>query len=345
MGLATLTKGPLGLILPILILLIFLTNYRGRTSIIGIRGAVLGILLFLAVTLPWFVKMVGIHGEDFTRHVWTVEVVTKALLYSKAQKTLAETIWYYVRSFGYYVPVALFSFLPWSAFLPFALFSKKSGKSDGYRFALSWFWVVFIFFSVAGFKHTHYMLILSPALAMIVGTYLARVSEKRPGFKKVPVTIGVLAILLLLSMTGFILPHFDDGALRVFSLKIAAEIEKDEQIGMASRQFNIKKLGIHLNNLISSPYELSGDDLAQYVYINKKGNLTSFLKSSNRVFTLITKADYEQYVPAGLRSGLHILEKHKVWKRFKFNDELLRAISSGDLSQLKEEAYLVSNKK
>jgi len=338
MGLAVLTKGPVGLILVILITFVFGIRYRASRSVFRIKNLFLGILLFLAVTLPWFIAMINIHKEVFLEHIWSVELVNKVVFTPKIQKSLIESLWHYTRNFGYYIPVVLFSFLPWSIFLPFALLSKKVKKSEGRYFALSWFWVVFIFFSIAGFKHTHYMLALSPALAMIIGIYLVN-------FRKLAVTVGILSVMIFVSLTGFLLPTFDDGGLRVFSLKIASEIKHDEKLGMASGQFNIKKLGVHLNNLISSPYEKSGDDLAQYVRINKSDNLIPFLQSKKRVFVLITKTDYLKYVPTQLRRELYILERHLVWRKIKLNRNVLELILSGNLEQLKEEAYLVSNQR
>jgi len=192
------------------------------------------------------------------------------------------------------------------------------------------------------------MLAISPPLAMVVGIYLGGVCKKRPVFKKVPITIGGIFIIVSLLMTGLILPALDTGAMRVFSLKIAAEIEKDDKIGMGSGQFNIKKLGIHLNNLVSDVNQVSADELAQYTFANKKFTLIPVLRAREKIFVLITKADYENYVPSGLREKIDILETHDVWnrKRLKKVDfELLQTILKRDFESLKEEAYLITNRR
>ena len=90
MGLAALTKGPVGPILVILTIFVFLIINRGRGSNIKLWGLFLGILLFLAVTLPWFIAMANIHKEAFLEHIWSVEIVNKAVLSPTAGKTLLE---------------------------------------------------------------------------------------------------------------------------------------------------------------------------------------------------------------------------------------------------------------
>ena len=346
MGLAVLTKGPVGPALIILTIFVFAIKerkHRREASVFNIRNIFFGILLFLAVASPWIIAMSFIHKEAFLGHVWSTEILAKALPGGTA-KSFTEIALPYIKSIGYYIPVVLFSFLPWGLFLPFAVFSKKGHQNrEGKSFILSWFWVVFIFFSIAGFKHTHYMLALSPALAIIVGVYLSGLSLRKPIFKKVIPLIAVISIAFFLSLTGLILPHLDTGAMRVFSLKVAHEIKEGDEIGMASRNFNIKKFGMYLNNLIFSAHELSGDDLAQYVRVNKKVNLVPFLKSGRRGFSLITKTDYLKYVPADLRQKTYILARHKVWKKIKSDKELLSLILSGELDGFKEEAYLISN--
>ena len=345
-ALAVLTKGPVGAIIVILTMVTFLIYVRGRASNINAGSIFCGMVFFLGITLPWVIAMTKIHGDVFTQHVWSVEILNKTLVGAVSGKAALEAVWHYVRKFGYYIPVVIFSFLPWGLFLPFAVFSKKSGANiEGRRFILSWFWVVFILFSIAGFKHTHYMLALSPALAMMVAVYLVKASKRRGYIKKLTGVVGVVAVLFFLSMTCFMLPHLDDGALRSFSLKIASEIEKDDLVGMASRQFNIKKLGMHLNNLVFTPHELSGDDLAQYLHVNKQENMVPLLRGEKRVFILITKPHYNKYVPDKLKSEVHILEKHKVWKKLKPDTALLQPILSGRLDQLKEDAYLISNRR
>ena len=77
------------------------------------------------------------------------------------------------KPFYYYIPVLMGGLFPWSLFLPLALFrairAKAALHGDGLIFALIWFGVVFIFFSMATSKLGTYILPLFPAAALLVG--------------------------------------------------------------------------------------------------------------------------------------------------------------------------------
>ena len=73
-SLAVLTKGPIGLLLPGLILLVFmvLQKYskanKDEVSLLRnlkIAFTPLGIVLFFAIASPWYIAMYSIHGQDF----------------------------------------------------------------------------------------------------------------------------------------------------------------------------------------------------------------------------------------------------------------------------------------
>ncbi len=311
LGLSVLSKGPLGLIIFTLITLIYMITTK-RYRPLHPLSLLPGICLLLLISLPWPILMYKIHGHEYLSHLWEVEIIDKAVGSVMNIENVRNLLWYVVKYVGYYIPVVLFTFAPWSLFLPFALFKKVEAKEpQGRLFILAWFWSVFIFFTLASFKHTHYMLLLSPPLAMIVANLFANIEAGRL-LKKASVLIAFVTFFAYISFTGLILPSLDDGALKVFSLKLTSEINKqDQEVGIASRGFNLKKIGVHLNNLVSNTHELSGDDLVQYRLI-QKGSLESFLNSKDRVFCFITKEDYLKYAPEELRKRLYILEKSMI---------------------------------
>ncbi len=340
LGLSVLAKGPLGLVVVFLIVLTYIIITK-KYRLLKPVSLFLGIILLLIITLPWPLLMYKIHGQAYLSHIWEVETVDKAFGSIFKLQDVDNTGYFLLRYIGYYVPVVLFSFAPWSLLLPFGLSRRlATNKDDGRIFILSWFWVVFLFFTIVSFKHTHYMLLLSPPLAMIVADLF--LSKKT--LQRLSIVIALITIVFYLSLTGFILPILDNIALKDFSLVIASEIKKDEEVGLASKEFNLKKLGIHLNNLVSTPYQLSGDDLAQYRNATKIGKLTALLESENRIFCLITERDFVNLVPEKLKKHLYILEKAPVWRDFgpkRYLDLILKK----KWGSLKEEAYLVSNRR
>lgn len=334
LGLSVLTKGPLGLAIVALIILTYIILTK-KYNLLKDMKLPLGLILLFIIILPWPLLMVKMHGQEYLNHIWEVETVDKAMGSIFKIKEVDNLTLFAIKYLGYYIPVVIFSFVPWGLFLPFGLFRKiNTNKDEGRIFLLSWFWAVFLFFTVVSFKHTHYMLLLSPPLAMIVADFFSD--------KKIAIIVATITIMVYLSLIGFILPAMDDGVLKDFSLVLSSKIiEQDEEVGIASEGFNLKKLGVHLNNLVSTPYELSGDDLTQYRLI-KKDELIPFLESKKRVFCLIKKKDFIAFLPTELQNRLYILEKSFMWKELDLKESLTPMLNM-DLESLKEEVYLISN--
>ena len=336
MGLSVLAKGPLGLLVVGLVILAYIITTR-EFRLLKEMNLFLGIIILTLIILPWPMRMIAEHGDTFIKHIWEVEALDKTVGSFLKIGKITNIPRFALKYLGYYVPVVMFSFAPWGLFLPFGIFRKfKNAKNRGSAFVLSWFWVVFLLFTLASFKHTHYMLLLSPPLAIIVANLFSRKGAKAA------IVISIITAILYISVVGFILPALNDNALKNFSLTLVSEVKLDEKIGLASREFNLKKLGVNLNNLVSGPYEASADDLARYKQVSKDGRLIPFLESDERVYCLITKDDYLKKVPEGLRNKLHILDTNPVWKKFDI-DEVTRAIIDKDLNQLRQDSYLISN--
>jgi 4-amino-4-deoxy-L-arabinose transferase-like glycosyltransferase len=108
MGIAAITKGPVGFLLPLLSVSAYLA-VRGRLRELRKLRWGLGVPVFLAPSLPWFVA-VSVRNPDFPKYaLWQESLMRFATGYAH-------------RPGGplYYVPVFLGGFLPWSFFLVFA---------------------------------------------------------------------------------------------------------------------------------------------------------------------------------------------------------------------------------
>ena len=337
LGLSVLAKGPLGLLIFFITALIYAIKTK-KYWLVSWVNLLAGLIIILAISLPWPILMVKIHGQEYLNHLWKIEAVDKIAGSILNLKTIEHPIQFALKYLGYYVPVVLFTFVPWSLFLLFGLFKKMETKdpSDS-AFIRIWFWAVFAFFTIVSFKHTHYMLLLAPPLSMIIAYSLSKNIK----------TVSMLAIVTAMSyifLIGFIMPNINDNALKNFSLVINTNIKKDERIGIGSRNFNLKKLGMHLNNLVSGPYEPASDDLARYKQVMKEGKLATFLRERSRFFLIITKKDYQRLISYETRQRLYILERNYTWKKVKLRDAA-SLIKSLDYGALMEEAYLVSNRR
>jgi 4-amino-4-deoxy-L-arabinose transferase-like glycosyltransferase len=144
MGLATITKGPVGFLLPLLSITAY-QALRGKLGELkrlrwGPGGAV-----FLAVVLPWFIS-ISIRYPDFPR-------------YALLEESLARFAGGLVHRKGgllYYFPVYLAGFFPWSIFLLWAGWSRHKrwrefglGSFSPNLYLLTWSVATFAFFSLS----------------------------------------------------------------------------------------------------------------------------------------------------------------------------------------------------
>lgn len=171
MGLATLTKGLIGIVLPGLILLAFVGIKSSWSDLLKWRIPS-GILIFLLITAPWFV-MVGLATDgkwpkDFV-FIHHIQRYTSGLGHR-------EPLYYYLANF----PA---DFLPWTIFLIPAVFSYRSRmgplKEPVPLFLCLWFSVVFFFFSLSNTKRALYLLPIFAPAAIFIGCYFDNLTSGR----------------------------------------------------------------------------------------------------------------------------------------------------------------------
>jgi 4-amino-4-deoxy-L-arabinose transferase-like glycosyltransferase len=161
MALATLTKGPVGFILPLLVSLVYLTLQKDWK---GMRRMKLlpGMLLFLAFVLAWYVPAVLKGGREY---------LDETLLRHSIGRFAKGTI--HIRPIYYYLYTFPVGFLPWTLFLPAAIYDGVSRESMEERkqflFLGVWVMVIFLFFSLTKGKRDLYLLPLFPGGSLMVG--------------------------------------------------------------------------------------------------------------------------------------------------------------------------------
>ncbi|HUI46884.1 MAG TPA: glycosyltransferase family 39 protein [Nitrospirota bacterium] len=162
MGFAVLAKGPIGLLLPGMIIGLFLL-VKGRLNFLKEMALGWGALIFLLVAAPWYV-LISVRNPDYLSYFFLKQNFGNFL--SKTQAT-------HPRPFYYYVPVLLSGMLPWSCFVPLAFLRPLNRRlqkiDDGVLFLLCWFLVIFLFFSLASSKLGTYILPALPAVALLIG--------------------------------------------------------------------------------------------------------------------------------------------------------------------------------
>jgi 4-amino-4-deoxy-L-arabinose transferase-like glycosyltransferase len=157
-GLATLAKGPLGLVLPVLVLAgWWLTSPRGSS----LRRLVTpgSLALFLAVTGPWYLAILLDQGWHFV-DVFLLD--HNLLRFTSTRHAHPGPIWYYV-------PVLLLGLFPWSALLLPGFGALEPRRDPADRLLLLWLLLPLAFFSSSGSKLPGYILPCLPPLALIIG--------------------------------------------------------------------------------------------------------------------------------------------------------------------------------
>ena len=171
-AIATLVKGPVGFLLPLLVLVSFDLLDRNRGAIRRLF-APRNQLLFLAIVLPWF------FGLAYVRHDFPYYGLVEESLHRFTTSAFHRTapVWYYV-------PVVAAVLFPWSALLPesiAAAWRSRAGWTRADRLLIAWAAVVVLFFSVSQSKLPGYVLTAVVALGMLTARVLDLAFEHPDG--------------------------------------------------------------------------------------------------------------------------------------------------------------------
>jgi len=175
MGLSVMVKGPAGAVLILATVIAFLL-IRGRFfASLRMTWPAVGILVFLAVALPWYALVQHRTGGQFAGEF---------LIHQNLQRALGQDFEHNM-PFYFYLPVFAVGFFPWSVFVPAGLFltrkpeSQKTGKGEyeASVFLAVWVGVVFVVFSILRSKLPAYIFPIYPPAALLVGLLWTRAME------------------------------------------------------------------------------------------------------------------------------------------------------------------------
>ena len=196
-ALAVITKGPIGIILPGLILLIYVCAryivHRKDESYqlskdIKLLFNPFGIFLFIILASPWYIAMYSIHGQEFISGFLGLHNMERALV-SEHPKF---NVWYY---YLIIVPLAL---LPWTPAVIYRLKSIK-WKNDFYLLGAIWFIVIVLFYSLVATKYITYTLpAIIPCIIWGAEAITNSFYNKSTNFKYiVTIPLGIYTVLFV----------------------------------------------------------------------------------------------------------------------------------------------------
>ncbi|MEO2068008.1 MAG: glycosyltransferase family 39 protein [Desulfurobacteriaceae bacterium] len=181
-GMATLTKGPVGIVLPGIIAVVYLTLRRDLIRTLKEIPWIKGFTIFFLIVTPWYFAVLKKHGYHFFKDFVLFHNVHRFLSKVPGHPT---QWWYYLANY-------VWIYLPWSLVFPFAVYKafkeRKFITDNVIMFSVVWFFGVFTFFQIAHTKLTHYLLPSFPAFSVVVSWYLLNF-EKR--------LVNYLIVLLL----------------------------------------------------------------------------------------------------------------------------------------------------
>ncbi len=219
MALATLTKGPVGVLVPLLAVIPYLLLTRRWREVAPECRLLTGTAVFLLIAAPWYAAMFLLHGAGY------------------AASARGDTLTRFFSVIGghggtilFYIPILLLGFFPWSGFLPSALVEALRERQDPQRalqtLCAVWVLGVFMFFTLSSTRLPHYIAPLFPAAALLVAASWDRCLSAqggRAGAASFWLTLGV-GCLLGLAFVGL------DWGYQRFNAQIAQEFPAAAQV-------------------------------------------------------------------------------------------------------------------
>jgi len=161
LGCAVLTKGPIGLLLPGLIIFLYLLKTKQWHLILN-RYLVAGAAVFLIIALPWYIIM-ALRHDDYLQAFLIKGNIARFFSRKSGHR----------EPFYFYIQMLAAGFFPWSVFIPSALYLhfqnfRKRKDNDSYFLLLAAV-APLAFFSLSRSKLPTYILPVFPALAILIG--------------------------------------------------------------------------------------------------------------------------------------------------------------------------------
>jgi 4-amino-4-deoxy-L-arabinose transferase-like glycosyltransferase len=195
-AIATMAKGPAGFGIPVICAFAYVATKKRWDELLRFE-LVSGLLMILALAIPWYVAMYVRHGSPFTDRLIFQDMISRSFGHVHDTNEGADVgIRYYVQELGY----AMF---PWTGIVPLALLwgfrrsdsalarvftpraTATTGQSaialrseagaavgDASVMLLMWFLFSFALFTFMGTKFHHYIFPAVPPAAMLVGVVL-----------------------------------------------------------------------------------------------------------------------------------------------------------------------------
>ncbi len=191
MGLAVLSKGLVGVVLPTLVLVVYIIIERDW-KLLGRLHWGIGVPAFLVIALPWFI-WVQLRNPEFFQFFFIREHFGRFALNEHRRGGA----WYY------FLAMLLLGSLPWSFMYIKAAFKSwhkpaiSNFAINPIRLIILWIISITVFYSISRSKLPGYILPVYPALAVLLGSYVQR--EKAQLSKQTLLGIAAMGVAMMLA--------------------------------------------------------------------------------------------------------------------------------------------------
>lgn len=236
-GIAVLTKGPIGFLLPGLIILIFLAVQKNLSHLKKMHMPT-GLFLMFAIISIWYLPMLIMHGQIFFDNFIGVHNFLRA---STPEHPETNVIYYYTAIF-------LIGFLPYSPIIIFAqikkLWNEQSFPALDMRrkFLIIWAATVFVVFQSFATKYVTYTLPYMMPLAILFAVYFAE-------HKKIFYRLAIFSTIFFTAAIFFVKPICEENSGRELS-EIISPIADDNSLVVSYRKKYSGSLVFYLNKKV-----------------------------------------------------------------------------------------------
>ncbi|MGF1492301.1 MAG: ArnT family glycosyltransferase [Microcoleaceae cyanobacterium] len=211
-GLGILAKGPIGIVIPGLIIFAFTIGVGNFRRVLREMKPIFGVIVIAAMTLPWYLLITLENGQAYLDSFFG---------YHNFQR-FTQVVNDHSAPWYFYFIIVLVGLIPNSAYLLISIFQSQYWQSLGtWRkgkinrrnhapqprwqqlklFTLVWILCIFIFFTICATKLPSYILPLMPACGILVALFWSDLALKRIPTKKSSQITSIFTIFLLLAIT------------------------------------------------------------------------------------------------------------------------------------------------
>lgn len=211
---AVLDKGPIGLCLPGLIILLFLVWQRDFKALL-VKQTFIGFVLFFLAAGIWYVPMYMLHGQDFIDVFLGVHNIHRATVSEHPR----DNVWYY------YIGIFLAGFFPW-VFAAIPAFVKRWRRGwrlkldTDTRFLLVWAVTVFGLFECFATKYVTYTFPYMFPVVLLMARHFCHWG------KKFYYMVAVMMVVYIGLLFGVAAPQMAHHSARGMAVAAAPYLEK-----------------------------------------------------------------------------------------------------------------------